>query len=168
MPVFSIVANKSYTPSDNPINRFRGTVGATASSATVSVTTDAGLVSLLNSLKSSRTITVTSSTLPNGGTITTASGSTLTITYPYTVSSIAVGQTNDWLNWYYLDAPNAAQLPITYFAASGAFNLDYMDVDGTRGTISAASGFNHAYLSVYRSLATTTGTILGYSKGNSN
>jgi hypothetical protein len=169
MAVFSLVASRSYLPSDNPMNRFKGTVSSASNSTTVGLTgIDAGLVSSLNSLKSSRTITVTGSTLPVGGYITAASGTSVTLTYPYTVSSVAAGQTGDWLYWYYLDAPNEKQLPITYVGGSGAYTLNYMDLDGTTASISAGTGYNDMQISLIRTLSGTTGTIIGYSKGNLN
>lgn len=169
MPIFQLVASRSYIPEDNPISRFQGTVQSASNSTTVGITgVDAGLVSRLNSLKSSRTVTVTGSTLPVGGYITTASGTSLTLTYPYTVSSVSAGQTSDWLYWYYLDAPNERQLPIDYVGGSGAFTLNYMDVDGSTASISTGTGFNEIKITVGRTLAGTTGTIIGFSKGNRN
>lgn len=169
MAVFTLVPSRSYNPTDNPLNRFKGSVQSASSSTTVQINdVDSGIVSQLNTLRSSRTITVVGSTLPNGGTISAASGTTLTLTYPYTVPSVNLGAVNDFLYWYYLDAPNAEQLPITYIVGSGSFTLDYMDTDGSRGTISASSGINEISLPVFRTLAGTTGTILGYSKGNYN
>jgi hypothetical protein len=166
MPVFSLVASRSYTPSDNPINRLVGTVTSASNSTTVGLTgIDSGLVSRLNSLRASRTITVTGSTLPVGGSITAASGNSLTLTYPYTVPSVSAGQTNDWLYWYYLDAPNEKQFPIDQVGGSGAFVLNFMDLDGTTASVSASSGYNEVNVTVSRTLAGTTGTLIGYSKG---
>lgn len=169
MAVFTLAPSRSYNPAENPLNRFRGSVQSASNSTTVQINgVDAGLVSQLNTLKSSRTITIIGSTLPNGGSITTASGTTLTLTYPYAVPSISLGSTSELLYWYYMDAPNAEQLPITYIVGSGAFTLDYLDVDGTRGTLTASSGINEVNLSVFRTLAGTTGSIIGYSRGNYN
>lgn len=167
MPVFSLVASRSYLPGDNPINRFKGTVSSASNSTTVGLTgIDSGLVSRLNSLRASRTITVTGSTLPVGGSITSATGNSLTLTYPYTVPSVSASSTDDWMEWYYLDAPNARQAPITYVGGSGAFVLNFMDLDGTTASISASSGWNDSQISLIRTLSGTTGTIIGFSRGN--
>lgn len=165
MPSFTILPSRSYIPSDNPVNRTKGTVGATSGSTTVSITSvDPSIVSYINSVRSSRIVAVSGSGIPAGGTVSAASGSTLTLSYGYNVSTSA--GTLNWIEWYFNDAPNSRQQFITKLYTTGSVTLDYIDVDGTRGTLSGITGTNQFDLTVARTLSTTSGTILGFSNGN--
>lgn len=166
MPIFQLSASRSYNPVDNPIIRTVGTVGATSGSTTVSITSvDTGTVSAISTAISTRTVTVTGSTLPIGGSVTSASGSTLTLTYPYSVT-VSAGTSGDWINWYFKDAPNEKQLPITRVLAASGSTLAYLDLDGSNATLSGVTG--QLEISVMRTTSGTTGSVWGYSKGYSN
>jgi hypothetical protein len=166
MSIFQLSASRSYNPVDNPITRTVGTVGATSGSTTVSITSvSTGTVTSIAALISSRTVTVTGSTLPLGGSVTSASGSTLTLTYPYSVT-VSAGASGSWLDWYFRDAPNEKQFPITRVLAASGSTLAYLDLDGTGATLSGVTG--QLEISVMRTLTGTTGSVWGYSKGYSN
>ncbi len=168
MSVYTLTANKSYNPSDNPINPFRGTIGATAASTTVSITgVDAALVSSFAA--SPRPILVGGSSLPPGGTVAAASGTTLTIGLPYAVT-VTASAPNTLLEYCFADAPNAKQFPITKVIGAGSFTLNFVDLDGSTANfaVTAPNTVNELNLTVARTLAGTTGSILGYSKGYSN
>jgi hypothetical protein len=132
----------------------------------VSLATDAGTVGTIAGLIVSRTVRVTGSTLPVGSSVTAASGTTLTLTYPFTVT-VPAGQTNDLLEWSFGDAPNERQWPISRVVAIGAFTLNLMDFDGSAVNIngSAVTGVNEMELSLTRTLAGTTGALIGWSRG---
>jgi hypothetical protein len=166
MPIFQLTASRSYNPVDNPVNRTVGTVGATSGSTTVSITSaDRGAVSAISSAIATRTVTVIGSTLPLGGSVTSASGSTLTLTYPYSVT-VSAGASGSWLDWYFKDAPNEKQLPITSVLAASGSTLAYLDFDGTGATLTGVTG--QLGISVLRTVAGTTGSVWGYSRGYSN
>jgi len=169
MPIFTLAASRSYNPLDNPINRIKGTIGATSGSTTVALTgLDPVTVSNIGTLKASRLITINGSGLPMGGTASVASGTSITLVYPYAVS-VADGTANNWLEWFYGDAPNARQYPIESVINNGAATLDYLDSDGSKATIGfPASTSGQIEVSVTRTLAGTTGSLYGYSKGNIN
>lgn len=170
MSIFTLAASRSYTPNDNLLIRFKGTVGATSGSTTVTVTgVDLGpILSMQGASGAGRPVRVSGSTLPVGGLFTAGATSSITVTFPYSVT-VTASQANDWLYWSFADAPTEKQFPISYVITSGAFTLDYLDTDGTRATItSAATGVNEMVISVARTLSGTTGSIFGYSKGSSN
>jgi len=172
MSIFTLAASRSYNPNDNPLTRFKGTVGATSGSTTVTVTgVDLGpILAMQGASGAGRQVRVSGSTLPVGGIFATGNNSSITVSYPYSVT-VTASQANDWLWWSFADAPNEKQFPISYVITSGAFTLDYMDTDGTRATMTsagAATGVNEMVISVARTLAGTTGSIFGYSKGSSN
>jgi hypothetical protein len=165
MPAFKIVPSRSYNPTDNPVNRTKGVVGGTSASTTVSVTSlDPVTVSSINSVLASRTVTLMGSTLPQGGTVTSASGTSVTLTYGYQVN--VTGASNDWIEWYYNDVPNSKQQYITKVMTTGTVTLDYIDIDGSRGTLSGITGTNQFDMTIARTLSTTSGTILGISNGS--
>ena len=168
MSVYTLAANKSYNPSDNTINPFRGTVGATSSSTTVSITgVDVGMVSYFAS--SSRPILVGGPSLPPGGTVTAASGTTVTVGIPYAVT-VTASAASSLLEYCFADAPNAKQYPITRVVAAGSFTLNFVDLDGSSANfaVTAPNTVNELNLTVARTLAGTRGSLLGYSKGYSN
>jgi len=169
MPIFTLAASRSYNPLDNPINRIKGTIGATSGSTTVALTgLDPVTVSNIATLKASRLIAINGSGLPMGGTASVASGTSITLVYPYAVS-VAAGTANNWLEWTYGDAPNAKQYPISSVINNGAATLDYLDSDGSKATIGfPASTSGQIEVSVMRTLASTTGNLYGYSRGNIN
>ena len=88
---------------------------------------------------------------------------------PYQVT-VTGSAANSLLEYCLADAPNAKQFPITKIVGSGSFTLNFVDLDGTSANfpVTAPNSVNALNITVARTLAGTTGSIIGYSKGYSN